>query len=201
MNKQSLVYTVIFTFLVSFVFVTVLAFANVGTEAQVELNQELARQRAVLNALDIEYGGPDDVQAKFENVEQFEENGATLYRTTVEGQPVVAKEFTGSGLWGAINGILAVTADMDRTVGLEILSHNETPGLGGRIDEPWFKQQLRNERIVDGTVMVAGAGDGDTNPDNGEIDAITGASRTSDSMRTILSTELSSLASILGGNS
>ena len=201
MNKQSLVYTVIFTFIVSFVFVTLLALANDGTKERVQLNQELNRQRAILNALNIDYNGPQDVQDKFQNVEQIERDGVTLYRTTVDGETIYAKEFTWSGLWGLIRGYLAVTANMDRTIGIEILSHNETPGLGGRIDEPWFKQQLRNEKIVDGTIRVDGAGDGDTNHDNGQIDAITGASRTSDAMRTILSRELSTFQQILGGNS
>jgi Na+-transporting NADH:ubiquinone oxidoreductase subunit C len=201
MNRQGLLYTVIFSFVIAFLFVTLLAFADTGTREQVALNQEIARQRAILNALGIEYSGPEDVQAKFSDVEQYEEDGVELYRTTVDGETLVAKEFSGSGLWGTIQGILAVTADLDRAVGLEIVTHNETPGLGGRIDEPWFKEQLRGEKIVDGTIDVGGAGDGDEDRDNGSIDAITGASRTSDSMRTILANEISSLESILGGNS
>lgn len=201
MNKQSLVYTVIFTFIVSFIFVTLLALANDGTRERVILNQELNRQRAVLNAMGISYTDSADVQAKFENVEQIDRDGMTMYRTEIDGETVYAKRFTGSGLWGAITGFIAVDGEVSRTVGLEILSHNETPGLGGRIDEPWFKEQLRGERIVNGTIDVASAGDGDSDHDNGEIDAITGASRTSDSMRTILSTEISTLQSVLGGNS
>ena len=149
----------------------------------------------------ISYGGAQDVQRKFANVETFERDGTTLYRTSVDGKTVIAKEFSGSGLWGAINGVLAVTSDVERTVGIEIISHNETPGLGGRIDEPWFKKQLRNEKIEDGTIRVGGGGDGDTDSDNAEIDAITGASRTSDAMQVILDNELSSFASILGENS
>jgi Na+-transporting NADH:ubiquinone oxidoreductase subunit C len=201
MNKQSLVYTVIFTFFVSFIFVTVLAFANDATREQVQLNQELARQRAILNALNIDYGGPEDVQAKFDSVEIVERNGTELYQANKEDHLAVAKEFSGSGLWGTIRGILAVQEDMDRTVGIEILEHNETPGLGGRIDEPWFKQQFRDLRIVDGTIEVGPAGEGDEDKENGEIDAITGATRTSDAMRVILSRELSAFQSILGGNS
>lgn len=201
MNKQSLIYTVIFTFLVSFVFVTVLAFANDSTREQVQLNQELARQRAILNALNIDYDGPDDVQAKFDDVEIEDRDGTELYKAQKDDHTAIAKEFSGSGLWGTIRGILAVQEDLSRTVGIEIIEHNETPGLGGRIDEPWFKEQLRNLRIVDGTIDVGGAGDGDEDKENGEIDAITGATRTSDAMRVILSKELSTFESVLGGNS
>jgi Na+-transporting NADH:ubiquinone oxidoreductase subunit C len=199
-NKQSLIYTVIFTFIVSFAFVTILAFANEGTEERVELNQRINRQRAILNALGVEFEGPDDVRQKFDDVEQVERNGITLYRTTVDGETVLAKEFTGSGLWGQINGFIAVDRNVEHTVGLEILSHNETPGLGGRIDEPWFKKQFRGEEIVEGTIRVGDAGEGDENHDNGEVDAITGATRTSESMDVILENELSTLLSALGGS-
>lgn len=201
MNKQSLIYTVIFTFIVSFVFVTVLAFANDSTREQVQLNQELARQRAILNALGIEYGGPEDVQTKFDDITVVNQDGTELYQAEKDDYTAVAKEFSGSGLWGTIRGILAVQEDLDRTVGIEIIAHNETPGLGGRIDEPWFKEQLRDLQVVDGTIRVSGAGDGDYDKENGEIDGITGATRTSDSMDVILSNEISTFQSILGGNS
>lgn len=201
MNKQSLVYTVVFTFVVSFIFVLVLAVANEGTRQQVAFNREVNRKRAVLNALGIEYTGPQDVIAKFESVNEVERQDMILYQAEVDGVTVYAKEFSGSGLWGTINGILAVDSDLDRTIGLEIISHNETPGLGGRIDEPWFKNQLRGEKIVDGRVTLAGAGDGDYESDNGEIDAVTGASRTSESMQVILDNELTALSNALGGNS
>lgn len=198
MNKQSLVYTVIFTFIVSFVFVLLLAFANEGTRAQVALNQQVARQRAILNAMGIDYGeSPDDILAAFESVDEIEKDGTRLYRASTPQGDIYAIEFVGSGLWGLIEGVLAVDERMDRTVGIEIISHNETPGLGGRIDEPWFKEQLQGERIVNGAINVASAGSGDTDHDNGSIDAVTGASRTSDAMQTILDSELSQLASLL----
>ncbi len=187
--------------MVSFAFVTVLAFANDSTREQVQLNQELARQRAILNALGIEYAGPEDVQAKFDDITVVNENGTELYQAEKDGYTAIAKEFSGSGLWGTIRGILAVQEDLDRTVGIEIIEHNETPGLGGRIDEPWFKEQLRDLRIVDETIQVSGSGDGDEDKDNGEIDGITGATRTSDAMDGILSNEISTFQSILGGNS
>lgn len=198
MNKQGLVYTVIFTFAVSFVFVLLLAFANEGTRSLVALNQQVARQRAVLNAMGIEYGDTnEEITEAFGAVEEIERGGERIYRTTGEGGEIYAIEFVGSGLWGQIEGVLAVDAGLGRTVGIEIISHNETPGLGGRIDEPWFKQQLTGERIIDGTIRVAAAGPGDPDHDNGTIDAVTGASRTSGAIQTILDNELSTLAAIL----
>lgn len=201
MNKQSLLYTVIFTFLVTFVFVAVLAFADIQTQEQVALNQEIARKKAILSALSVETATPEEVLRRFEEVEQVERERVTLYRTEVDGRNVYAKEFTGSGLWGSISGVLGVDADVQNTVGIEIVAQNETPGLGARIDEPWFKEQLEGERIVDGMISVGPPGEGDPDHENGRVDSITGATRTSESMQKILDTEITRLRSLLGGQS
>lgn len=202
MNKQSLVYTVIFTFVVSFLFVLFLAFANESTRDIVTLNQQVARRRAVLNAMGIAYTDTnEEILEVFSSVEEIERDGTRFYRARRPGGDIYAIEFTGSGLWGQIEGILAVDERLERTVGIEIITHNETPGLGGRIDEPWFKEQLNGERIINGSIEVAGAGSGDIDHENGKIDAVTGASRTSTAIQTILDAELPQLASILEAQS
>ncbi len=200
MNKQGIVYTVLFAFLVSFVFVLLLASADHLTKVRVEENRTIAIRRAILNALALPSATPEEVERNFETVETIERGDTRIYRTVIDGRPVVAKEFSGSGLWGTITGILGVTADLQRTTGIEIIAQNETPGLGARIGEDWFKKQLVNERIVDGRIRVGSAGDGDYDPENGIIDAVTGASRTSDAIGVILDTELKTLSELIGGN-
>lgn len=197
-NKQSLVYTVIFTFSMAFIFVLLLSFAHQSTVELVEQNRDIARQRSILTAMDISFSDDDDVREKFADVEQVERNGVNLFRTETDDGVVYAKEFVGAGLWGAISGVLAVNDDIDRTIGLEIVDNNETPGLGGRITEAWFKEQLRGQKIVDGTVSVGSPGEGDTDKDDGEIDAITGATRTSERMGVIFRDEISKIADALG---
>lgn len=198
MNKQSLIYTMVFTFIVSFVFVLFLSFAYQRTRPLVEHHQEISRQRAVLAALGTFATGEDEIQRLFREVEQIERNGVTLYRSEIDGEPVYAKEFSGAGLWGPIRGFLAVRGDLERTVGIEIVDQNETPGLGGRITEDWFKDQLRGQRIVDGTVRMGPAGEGTDDKDDGVIDAITGATRTSESMAGIIESEINRFAELLG---
>ncbi len=198
MNKQSMGYTIIFTFVVCFAFVFLLSLTNEATRPMVEFNQTVARQKAILSAMNVPFESDQDAESKFRNVEQVEEDGLSLFTTTVEGQRVYAKEFVGSGLWGSINGVLGVDENVNQTVGLEIISHNETPGLGGRIDESWFKEQLAGEKIGDGGIVVT-EGDGDTDRSNGEIDGVTGATRTSEAMGRILNNELEALRNALGG--
>jgi Na+-transporting NADH:ubiquinone oxidoreductase subunit C len=197
-NKQSMVYTIIFTFIVCFAFVFLLALTNEATRPMVEFNETVARQKAILSAMNVPFESDQDADSKFRDVEQVEKDGLSLFTTTVDGRRVYAKEFFGSGLWGTINGVLGVDEDVSQTVGLEIISHNETPGLGGRIDESWFKEQLAGEELGDGGIVVT-EGDGDTDYSNGEIDGVTGATRTSESMERIINDELEALRSALGG--
>ena len=198
MNKQSTLYTMIFMFIVAFAFVFLLSLTNEATKARVELNQEVARKRAILTALGVEGLSDQEVLSRFDEVEQLERDGTTVFRASVDGQTVYGKEFAGSGLWGTIEGVLGVNGEVSETVGLEIIEHNETPGLGGRITEPWFKNQFAGENIGDGIVFTAG--DGDTDHENAEVDGITGASRTTDSMERIINREIETLQSLVGGN-
>ena len=79
-------------------------------------------------------------------------------------------------------------------VGLDIISHSETPGLGGRIEEDWFKEQFRGELIPPGGVRVMkGEGGMDLDQGNGMVDGVTGASLTSAAMETIVNDEIDML--------
>jgi len=195
-----MLYTVVFTFIVCFVFVFLLSLTNVATRPKVEFNQEVARQQAILSALGVSFSTPQEVKQKYKNVETVKKGNMTLYTTTVNGERVYAHEFSGQGLWGTITGVLGVNSNATKTVGLEIISHSETPGLGGRIDEAWFKKQFDGEVIKNGTIKFTSGGSGDTNYQDGQVDGITGASRTTDSMRTIINREISNLQAALGGN-
>lgn len=194
MNKEGTIYTVIFVFIVSFVFVLLLSVTNQATVEQVQLNEELARNQAILTAMGIEAQSPEEIQSAFENVLADHDQG--LFATMVDGRTVYAKEFAGAGLWGEISGVIAVNGDISEFVGIEIVNDNETPGLGARINESWFKEQFRGEVIPAGPIEVRILeGDGDTDRSNGIIDGITGATRTSDSMESIVNSELRQLQS------
>lgn len=199
MNKQSTVYTMVFMFIVAFAFVFLLSLTNQATAERVELNQEVARKGAILSALGVETESDQQILERFEDVEQLEPDGTTVFTTNVDGQTVFGKEFAGSGLWGTIEGVLGVNGDISRTVGLEIINHNETPGLGGRITESWFQVQFEGERIAEDGLTFTG-GDGDTDYDNAEVDGITGATRTTESMERIINGEIEKLQSLVGGN-
>jgi len=199
MNRQGIIYTVIFTFVASFFFVALLSLTNEFTRTKVDRNQVVVKRRAVLNAFGIETMGTDEDYTLYESrIKEREIEGYRIYDAQLTGEKAAAIEFSGSALWGTITGVLAVKEDLSRIIGMDIISQNETPGLGGRIDEAWFKEQFRNELIKNDQILVTGSGGGDKNKDNGKVDAITGASRTSQAVEQVVNQYLAILRKILG---
>ena len=199
MKKDGLLYTVIVSIVSAFLFVFLLSLAYGATKGKVEENQKLTEARAYLVAAGIEIDESMDIEALFNtNFPNFD-TGSAYQTTTVNGESVVVSPFLGNGLWGTITGVIGMTSDLQRIVGFEIVSHVETPGLGGRIDEGWFKTQFNGEYAGNGIVVKHGGSGGDKDPDNGQVDGITGASRTSDSIQIIVNQQINKLKLELGG--
>jgi Na+-transporting NADH:ubiquinone oxidoreductase subunit C len=60
----------------------------------------------------------------------------------------------GKGLWGALYGYLALERDGATVRGITFYSHQETPGLGARIEDADFRQQFAGKKVraADGTL-------------------------------------------------
>ncbi|MDA3810667.1 MAG: FMN-binding protein [Spirochaetaceae bacterium] len=200
MNKDQLYYTVTITAISTFIFVLLLSLANNATKAKVEENNRLIEAKAYLTAAGVTLTEEMDYEALFNTVYPDFNKEKSYQTANVSGKSIIVSPFQGNGLWGTIRGILGISTDLQRIIGIEIISHVETPGLGGRIDEPWFKNQFRGEFVGDGLIVRHGGSGGDKNPDNGIVDGITGASRTSDSIQKIINLQIKKLKSDMGGN-
>ena len=196
MKSRGLIYTTLFTFVVAFLFVAVLALTNEATRDRTELNRELFEKRAVLGALGIAYEDPQEITTLYDSeVREIPAEGLAVYAARIDGEERSGVRFSGAGLWGTITGVLALNAELSRTAGFEIIDHNETPGLGGRITESWFKEQFAGERIPEDGIRIRGGGDTDT--ENGIVDAVTGATRTSRALEGILNESILALRGAL----
>ena len=207
MNTQGKIYTVVFMFIISVIFVFVLALVNTALAGRVARNDQLSRAKAILNAMGFSYTNDDEALRLYSSrVSQFTPaagavtGGDVYYRAQKNGQPVFAAVSRGPGLWGTITFAVAVNSDVTKTLGIDIISQNETPGLGGRIDEAWFKAQFRGESLTAaGRINVGPAGPGDANLSDGRYDAITGATLTSHLFDAMLNAALARLRKILPG--
>lgn len=61
----------------------------------------------------------------------------------------------GKGLWSTMRGLLAVSHDANTIKGLTYVSHGETPGLGGEVDNARWKSLWPGRRIYDDKGAVA----------------------------------------------
>ncbi len=53
----------------------------------------------------------------------------------------------GYGLWGTLFGYLALDADLNTVSGLGFYDHKETPGLGGEVDNPVWKNKWKGVHV------------------------------------------------------
>ena len=194
-------YPVLFMFIVTLVFITVVSALNLWTRDTVKLNEFLFLKRAILYAADIEI--PQDA-AVIEDVFQMRvkevrdaENRLKFYRilsqagTDTEGFAVLVD---GPGLWGEIEAVIGFSHDLSKTTGIDFIKQSETPGLGARISEEWFKSQFRNRK---GPFELVPEG---TSQKSAEIDAITGATITSTAVRNMINRTVENVAAIIGKN-
>jgi Na+-transporting NADH:ubiquinone oxidoreductase subunit C len=105
----------------------------------------------------------------------------------------IAVKFSGPGLWGTIEGVLALESDRKTIRGINFYEQEETPGLGGEIVSSQFRDQFAGKLIVDksgkgGIVIQSGFG----NKLNG-VDAITGATMTCDKVEDMLNNVINAI--------
>jgi electron transport complex protein RnfG len=83
----------------------------------------------------------------------------------------LAVEAAGSGGYGG-DIVVMIGMDMkrDRMLGLEIVRHSETPGVGSQVEKPSFRDQWKNLPINQSVALRT---------DGGQIDAISGATYSS----------------------
>ena len=81
----------------------------------------------------------------------------------------------GKGLWGPIWGYFAIAPDGSTIIGANFDHKSETPGLGGEITTEKFQSQFSGIRFMSNGRMVPV-----------EVDAITGATKTSNGVKEMI---------------
>ncbi|MDF2547189.1 MAG: hypothetical protein K0R93_2087 [Anaerosolibacter sp.] len=189
MKKGSL-YSVFFMMIVTAIFTLALSALNQSTIAAVQGNQIIKHQKKLLYAFNIPFDDTmktDEINALYDtHIKESKQGSMLIYEGHINNQLIgYATEMEGPGLWGNIQGIVAVNKDLNNILGIDFLAHSETPGLGGRIDENWFKEQFRNIELNNSSPYVLYR----PSP-NGTVDAIAGATLTSKAVLNIVNDSL-----------
>lgn len=139
-------------------------------KVQQELKKSTALQAVVTDA---------DTFNSMENMAAEDMPGVEGVYEAVSGSDVVgyAFEMTATeGYGGDISMMVGIGTD-GTILGIDIVKHAETPGLGAKADEAEFKSEFEGEAAVDLTVVKVTPSDNE-----GEISSISGATITSQSV-------------------
>ncbi len=90
------------------------------------------------------------------------------------------------GLWGKIHAYLAFEKDGSTIKGFTVFKHSETPGLGGEIEQAWFRKNFIGKKIVNpkgkfASISIAKGKVGESIPEDRRlnyVDGISGATLT-----------------------
>ena len=191
MKKESVakkrIVPVVFMLVITLVFISITTVIYTFTKDTIALNERLRLKRAVLYAAGVQL--PDDaveIEKAFDNRVTEVKDAAdrvTYYEVAESGTSNIESYVVirvGAGLWGEITAGVGFDTELESFKGLEVIEQNETPGLGGRIGETWFKEQFRGKRPPLTTVP-----EGDATNDN-QFQAVTGASYSTAAIQDIM---------------
>ena len=89
----------------------------------------------------------------------------------------------GAGLWGPIWGYVGFEKDLNTIKAVRFGHKGETPGLGAKIsDEPWFAESFVGKTVGAGEILFEVAKPANRQTENNGVDAISGATITSQAL-------------------
>lgn len=212
LNTNSNVYTIIYSVILVVIVAFLLAFVSKGLENKQKENVALDKKKQILYALNIrdlndalaeqkykEVVKSDNVLGE-ESIDGNENHGFKLnsgdykagklavFNCEVDGQVKYVIPVYGMGLWGAISGYVALDADKQTVFGAYFNHDSETAGLGAEIkdDEEWQKKFIGKKLFKEGANDIALSVMKTIDDPDTQVDAVTGATLTSDGVTLML---------------
>ena len=218
LNTNSNTYTIIYSAIMVIIVAFLLAFVYQMLKDRQDANVALDKKKQILYALNIRGLNDSEAAAKYNEVvlsdvilnddgvatpndhEGAENNGFLLnsadykngdlvvYFCKVEGEDKYVVPVYGMGLWGPINGYVAVNADGNTIYGAYFNHEGETAGLGAEIkDSKEWQERFQGKKIyAEGSDDVALSVEKNVSNPASEVDAVTGATLTSNGVRDML---------------
>ena len=140
----------------------------------------------------IKEDGGFDVESKDITAKNPADKKLPLYVAKVNNDTIYVVPLYGRGLWGGISGYLALKKDFDTVFGSYFTHESETAGLGARIVEEEFQEKFVGKKAFSDSTFQKVAlvlSKKIENPEH-EVDAITGATLTSNGVSEMFQTSL-----------
>ncbi|MGD8499856.1 MAG: FMN-binding protein [Phycisphaerales bacterium] len=194
------VYTLCYAAVLGTVCALLLTAAASFTGPYRKANAEAEEILNILLALNVPFDGkpsPNELANIFkENVTEGKRGDITTYvyaPPPPDPNGAIAVRFAGPGLWGPIKGFLALDPEKTKIRGITFYEQEETPGLGGDIVKPSFRDKfvglmIRDEAGNPGLVIRSRGEDAPN-----KVDGISGATMTCDKVQQMLNEAIRSL--------
>lgn len=224
-NSYTIIYSIIIVILVAFL----LAFVFQALKPMQDANVALDKKKQILNSLNIRDLNNEEAAAKYQEVvladEIIDEQGnvlekgkqggenygfklnsadfkngkLALFVCKVDGQTKYVIPVYGMGLWGAINGYIAINADKSTVFGTYFDHESETAGLGAEIKDnrAWQNQFQGKKLFAQDPNKIALAVSKKVEDPSTQVDGITGATLTSNGVTEMLQTCLGAYMNFL----
>lgn len=224
-NSYTIIYSIIIVILVAFL----LAFVFQALKPMQDANVALDKKKQILNSLNIRDLNNEESAAKYQEVvladeiideqgnvlEKGEQGGENygfklnsadfkngklaLFVCKVDGQTKYVIPVYGMGLWGAINGYIAINADKSTVFGTYFDHESETAGLGAEIKDnrAWQNQFQGKKLFAQDPQKIALAVSKKVEDPSTQVDGITGATLTSNGVTEMLQTCLGAYMNFL----
>ena len=140
----------------------------------------------------IKEDGGFEVESKDITAKNPADKKLPLYVAKVNNDTIYVVPLYGRGLWGGISGYLALKKDFDTVFGSYFTHESETAGLGARIVEEEFQEKFIGKKAFSDSTFQKVAlvlSKKIENPEH-EVDAITGATLTSNGVSEMFQTSL-----------
>ena len=177
--RETRVYPVVFMLIITILFIGILAtFYQLSIE-KVTKYRETMMKKMVLKTFELPTENIETEFTKYITLQEMED--FLYYEATLDSVSLgYCFPISGSGLWGTIHALLSVTPDFSEIINIDIVEQNETPGLGGRITEDWFRNQFKGKALLINDVpqLFSMIPENEKAGDN-EISQITGATASS----------------------
>ena len=126
------------------------------------------------------------------NSKDAKEGKLALFRCKVDGLDKYVIPVYGNGLWGPINGFIAINGDKRTVFGAYFNHESETAGLGAEIkDNKAWQDLFKGKHLFSGndTQNIALAVKKKVENPSTQVDAVTGATLTSNGVTEMLQTK------------
>ena len=191
MKTNSNTYTIIYSAIMVVIVAFLLAFVSQSLKPIQDVNVAIDVKNLILFSLNI----PRDIdnagaEAKYKEIVKEEKNidGNNIYICEVDGKPKYVIPLKGMGLWGGISGYISINEDKSTVYGAYFNHESETAGLGAEIkDSKAWQDKFQGKKVFkDGSDEVVLSVVKKVDAPDCQVDAVTGATLTSDGVNDML---------------